>query len=126
MLDLLVNGPGNVDLPRFRKTLDPRSNVDTIAIDIIRVDDHVAEVDAEPVFDPGLSWERRIAAKQVLLDDNTAPDSLDGTVESRDEAIPCGLDQLAVMFGDARFNEIALDPPDAASVPSSSSCIRRL
>src|SRR3954454_9307318 len=61
--------------------------------------------------------DRCVAANQVLLDDNTAAYSLDGTVKNRDEAIAGRFDQLAVMFCDAWFYKIALDPLDAIVGP---------
>src|SRR3954462_3081901 len=61
--------------------------------------------------------DRCVAANQVLLNDDTAAYSLDGTVKDRNEAIPCRFNQLAVMFDDARLDEIALDPLDAVVCP---------
>src|SRR4051794_13744289 len=56
---------------------------------------------------------RRVAANQVLLDDNAAAYRFDGTVENRNEAVPGRLDQLPMMFRDAGLYQVALDPLDA-------------
>src|SRR4051812_3863450 len=57
--------------------------------------------------------DRCVAPNQVLLNDNAAAYGLDRTAEDRDEAIPCRFNQLPVMFYDAWFDKIALNPLDA-------------
>jgi hypothetical protein len=42
----------NVNSARFGYTLKPRGDVDAIAVNIIIVDDDVAEIYANPKFDP--------------------------------------------------------------------------
>ena len=56
---------------------------------------------------------RRIAADEVLLDDNAASNGLDGAVENSDETIARGLHQISMVLDDAGFDEIPLDPLDA-------------
>jgi hypothetical protein len=47
-----------------------------------------------------------------LLDHDAAADGFDGTVENRNEPVAGGLNQPAVMFDDAGFDELALDALD--------------
>jgi hypothetical protein len=52
-----------------------------------------------------------------LLDDDAAPDGFDGTVEDCDKTVTCGFNKLAVIFDDAGFDKVALDPFDAVVRP---------
>ena len=75
---------------------------------------NVAEVDAYPIFDPVVLGQRSVAGDHVLLDHDAAAYSFDRTIENRNEAVAGGLDQPAVIFGDAGLDEAALDPLHAA------------
>src|SRR5262249_25294949 len=113
MFDLLIDAAGDVHLARLGKPFKTGGNVDALAVDVISFDDHVAKIDADPVLHPVVLRKGSIAADQILLDHDAAPHGLDGTVEDRDEAVSGGLDQLAVVLGNSRFNEFALGPLDA-------------
>jgi hypothetical protein len=71
------------------------------------------KIDADPILDPMISWQRRVASGHVLLNDDAAAHRFDGTIEYRDEAIAGRFDESSVMFRDAGLNEVALDSLDA-------------
>jgi len=110
---LFVDAAGDVDLAGIGDTFEPSGNVDAVAVDVVYLDDNVAKIDANSIFDPMMLRQRRVAADQILLDDDAASDGFDGTVENRDEAVACGFDELPVVLDDAGFDEITLDPLDA-------------
>lgn len=56
---------------------------------------------------------RSVAADEILLDDDAASNSLDGTIENRNEAIAGRLHQASMVLDDAGHDEIPLDPLDA-------------
>ena len=113
MLYLFVNAAGDIDLTRVGNAFESRSNIDAVAINVVCFDDDVAKIDANSILDPVVLGQRCVAANQILLDDDAAPDGFDGTVENCDEAVACGLNKLAVVFFDAGFDEVTLDPLDA-------------
>src|ERR1700747_806393 len=110
---LLLDAARNKHLARLGDPLDLDGNVDAIAVDVVRFNDDVAEIDADPVLDPGMVRHRCISADHVLLDDNAAPDGFDRAIEGRNESVAGGFDEPAVVLENARLYQIALDPSDA-------------
>ena len=51
-----------------------------------------------------------VASDHVLLNDDTAPDGFDGTIENSKKSIAGGFDEFAVVFRDAGLDEVTLDP----------------
>ena len=100
-------------MARIGNALQTGSNVDAVTVNVISFDDNVAKIDANPILYPMMFGNRRVAADQVLLDDNAAAYRFDGTVENRDEAVPGRLDQLSMMFCYAGFYQVALNTLNA-------------
>src|SRR5262249_46335097 len=92
---------------------DARRNVDAVAIDVVRLYDDVAEIDANAIFDPRMLRKRGVAADEVLLDDDAAANGLNRTIENGNEAIARRLHQTSMVLDDAGLDEVALDPLDA-------------
>src|SRR4029077_5854360 len=63
-----------------------------------------------PKFNPMMLWHRCVASNHVLLDNDTAPNSFDRTVENRNKSVTGGFDEPSVMPEDARLDEVTLDP----------------
>jgi L-rhamnose isomerase len=91
-------------------TLEARGDIDAVAENVVCLDDNVAKIDADPIFNPMMLRHRCVASKHVLLDDDTAPHSFDGTVENRKKSVTCGFYQPSVMTHNAGFDEVTLDP----------------
>src|SRR5262249_15058690 len=53
-LDLLEHTSGNADAVRFGPLLQARHHIDTVAEDVVGVDDYVAEIDPNAQHDPGV------------------------------------------------------------------------
>ena len=117
VLDLLVDAAGNVDFASLSYALESRRNIDAVAIDIVGFDDDVAEIDADPIFDPVMLGQRCVAADQVLLDHDAGAHGLDGAIEDGDEAVTRGFDEPAVVLSDGGLDEVALEPLDAVVRP---------
>ena len=117
MLYLFVDAAGDVDLAGIGNAFKSRGDIDAVAINVVCFDDDVAKIDAYSILDPMMLGQRCVAANQILLDDDAAPDGFDGTIENRDETVARGFNKLAVMFDDAGFDEVALDPLDAVVRP---------
>ena len=117
MLYLFVDAAGDVDLAGTGNAFKSRGDIDAVAINVVCFDDDVTKIDAYSILNPMVLGQRCVAANQILLDDDAAPDGFDGTVENCDETVACGFNKLAVMFVDAGFDEVALDPLDAVVRP---------
>ena len=117
MLYLFVDAAGDIDFAGTGYAFKPRGNIDAVAIDVVGFDDDVAKIDADPILDPMMLGQRCIAANHILLDHDAAADGFDGTIENRDKPVARGFNKLAVMFDDAGFDEVALDPLDARVRP---------
>ena len=117
LLYLFVNPARDVNLAGISNALKTRSNIDTIAVNIICFDDDVAKIDANSILDPMVLWQRCITTNQVLLDDDAATHGFYRTVENRDKAVPSSFNEFPVVFYDGGFDEIALDPLDAIVRP---------
>src|SRR6266700_5435233 len=110
VLYLLVNAARDINLARRGNTLKTRSNIDSVAVNVVCFDDDVAKVDANPILDPMMPGQRGVASNHVLLDDDAAPHGFDGTVENRNKTVAGGFDELSVVSSNAGLDQAALDP----------------
>jgi hypothetical protein len=53
---------------------------------------------------------RSVASNHVLLDDDTASNSFDRTVENRNKSVTGGFDESSVMTQNAGLDEVTLEP----------------
>jgi hypothetical protein len=113
VLYLLIDAARDVNLTGIGNTLKARGNIDAIAENVVCFDDNVAKIDANPKFNPMMLRHRCVASNHVLLDDDTASNSFDRTVENRNKSVTSGFDEPSVMPDNARLDEVALKPLDA-------------
>jgi len=110
---LLVNAARDINLARISDSLKTGSNINAITVNIISFDDNVAKIDTDPILDPMMLGQRRVASNHVLLDNNGAPHGFDWTIENGDKTVAGGFDEPSVVFCNAGLYEVALDPLDA-------------
>jgi hypothetical protein len=110
VLYLLVYAARDVNLTGIGNTLKARSDIDSIAENVVCFDDNVAKIDTDPIFNPMMLRHRCVASNHVLLDDDTAPHSFDRTVENRNKSVTSGFDEPSVMSHNAGLYEVTLDP----------------
>ena len=105
--DVVAHGARDADAAGLRQCLEPRCNVDTVAVYVVPVGDHVAEIDPDPEGDafvlglPGIAVDHR----PLYLDG--APHRIDHTRKFHQHAIAGGLDDAAAMLPDLRVDELA-------------------
>src|SRR5215472_4566346 len=58
VFDLIVNCLRNAHRAGFGQRLEPGGDIDAITEDIVTVDDYIAEIDADPQFEPALARDR--------------------------------------------------------------------
>ncbi len=105
--DLLVHTARNVDVARLGELLEPCRDVDTLAVDIVRLDDHVTEIDADAETNPVIVGHVKISANHALLDYDRAAYRFDRTVEHGKKAVAAGPDQPPAMLGDRGVDQLA-------------------
>ena len=93
--DLVVYGLRNANGTRRSQGLEPGSDVDAVAKDVITVNDHVTKIDADPQLETALRRDR-------IVDRPRRPLHLDGAIQRVNDARK--IRQQAVARG-------AYDPP---------------
>src|SRR5216684_3536969 len=68
VLDLVMDGARDADAAGLRETLEARGDVDAVAVDLLAIDHHVPEVDADTKLHPALGWQRGILGLERGLD----------------------------------------------------------
>src|SRR4029453_9015918 len=102
---LIVHDLAYADPAGFGEAFEPCRNVDAIAVNIVAVDDDVAEVDAEAELDAMVRRHVRVASLHRVLDLDRALDGSDHAREFDQEAIASCLDDAAVVLGDLRVDQ---------------------
>jgi hypothetical protein len=103
--DLPVGVIGHAHPARFGDAFKSGSNVDTVAKDVVVVDDDVAGVNADPEFDPLFLRHRRILLGHAALDFNGTVYRIHGTGKLNQHAVARGFDDPPAMRGDGGVNE---------------------
>ena len=98
---------GDDHTPGVCERLQPCCDVHAIAVDIVLIDDHIAEVDPDPNFDPLVLGERALPFAHRLLDLAGAAHRLDRAREFDQQAVTGGLDDAPTMLGDLGINQFA-------------------
>ena len=52
MLYLFVDAAGDIDFAGLGDAFKPRGNIDAVAVNVVRFDDDIAEIDANSILDP--------------------------------------------------------------------------
>ena len=105
--DLVVDGLRNADCAGLGERLEPGSDVDAIAKDVVAVDDHVAEIDADPQLETALGRDRLIDCARCSLHLDSAAQRVDDARKIRQQAVACGTDDPPAMRRDQRVDRTA-------------------
>src|SRR6476469_2027967 len=65
---LIVHEAADADAARFGKCFEARCDIYSITEDVVLLDDHVAEIDANPKRDVPLVWNISLALRHPALD----------------------------------------------------------
>ena len=97
---LVANAAADADAARLGQSFQPRRDVDAIAVDVVAVEDDIADVDAHTEFDPSVVGEAGIALDRSALKLDGAAHRIDDARKLNQHPIPGGLDDPSVMFVD--------------------------
>ena len=91
---------GDADAARLGQRLQPRGDVDAVAVDVVALDDDVAEIDADAEDDAlGPPAAPALRRGHRLLDRDGALDGVDDAGELDQHAVAHQLDDAAAMLG---------------------------
>jgi hypothetical protein len=105
-LHLFVRRPGNRDAARLGHGLQAVGNVGAVAMNVVALDDDVAEVDADAEHQAAILGQRGIARALGTLDIDGTADGVDDAAELDQQAVAHGLDQSAVVLGNPRLEYV--------------------
>jgi len=104
--NVIMNRIGDEHSAGIGQGLDPRGDVDAVAIEVIALDDYVAEVDADAQLDAVVRREPLIPLGHRLLHLDRAAHRIDDAGKFHQQAVAGGLDDAAVVLGDLRIEEL--------------------
>ena len=108
LADLVAHRARNTNAARLGERFQTGGDIDTIAKDVVVLDNHIAEVDADAELNPSRRRDIRVASRHPALDLGSAQDRIDNALEFDQHAVAGGLDNAAVVLCDGRIDE--LDP----------------
>ena len=100
--DRFAHRPRNADAARFGERLEPRRDIDPVAVSAGSVVDDVAEIDADAQQHPTLRGNVEVALRHDLLDGDGAFDRAHGARELRHDSVACDVYDSAAVLRDER------------------------
>jgi hypothetical protein len=97
---VLADGTRDADTARVGEAFEARGDIDAVAVDLLAVDHHVAEVDADAEFHPALGWQRRVLGLERGLNLDGALDRIHDAGKLGEYAVTRRVDEASVMLLD--------------------------
>jgi hypothetical protein len=107
-----MDGIGDEHPAGIGQGFDPCRDVNTVAVEIVSLDDHVAEIDADAQLDAALRRDTRVPLGHHLLHLDRAAHRIDNAGKFHQQAVAGGLDDAAAVLVDQRidqFSSVALE-----------------
>jgi len=105
--NLIVHDLGNANSVRLGQGFQPGRYVDPIAENVVRLDDHIAEVDADSKADAIIFRDIGIAMGHAVLDCNGAQNGVDHAGNLDNHAVAGRFDDPAMVLIDPRLKDLA-------------------
>ncbi len=103
--NLCCDSGGDADTTDVGQLLNTRSDIHTVAENVLVFENDVAKIDADPEFDPPILWHVRISPLHALLDLHGTPDCISHTVELHEHAVARRLDDPALVLCDGGIDQ---------------------
>jgi len=97
----------DADAAGLRQCLQPRRDIDAVAVNVTAIGDDIAKIDPDPKRDSFVLGFHGSAVDHRPLDLDGAADSVDDTGEFHQHAVTGRLDDAPVMLPDFRIYELA-------------------
>ena len=105
--DVLVHGVRDANSARLRQCLEPGGDVDSVTENIVAVDDHVPEIDADPQLEPALRQDRIVDRTRGALHLDRAVQRVDDARKICQQAVAGRADDPSAMCRDQRVDSAA-------------------
>jgi len=105
-LCLTIGVSRETDSAWFGLALEARGDVDPVAMDIVALDDHIPQVDADAEYEPLVFIGCRLSLGHAVLPGHRAGDSIHHAGELDQQAVADELDDPAMMLGDERLQAL--------------------
>ena len=105
--DLIAHHRRAGDAARPRQALEPRRHVDAVAIEIVAIDDDVAEIDADAELDVPVLGNPGVALRHAALDFDRTARRIQNAAELDQKAVAHHLEDAPAMLGDGGIEELA-------------------
>ena len=79
---------------------------DAVAIEVVALDDHIAEIDPDAQFDAALRRDTGVPLGHHLLHRDRAAHRIDDAGKLHQQAVAGGLDDAAMVLGDLRIEKL--------------------
>jgi len=106
VLHLIENIARHTDATGLSQGLEPRSHVHPVPVDVVVLNDDVANVDADAIGEPLFFGDVGVTLTDGMLDFDSTLDRLDSTRELGQNAIAHQLDDAPFTFSDLRFDQL--------------------
>ena len=103
--DLIAHRARDADAAGLGEHFEARRDVDAVAEDVVVLDDHVAEIDADAELYPPRRRDVGVAPRHPALDLGSAQHGVGDAVELDQHAVAGGLDDAAAVLGDGRIDQ---------------------
>jgi len=104
--DVVAHHSADANAAWFCEPLQPRRDIHTVAEDVVLLDDHVAEVDADAKPDPTFLRHLGLALGHPALDIHSAADGIDHARELCQDAVASVFYDTAAVFADLRIDQL--------------------
>jgi hypothetical protein len=102
-----MNRVGDEHSAGIGQRLDPSGDVDAVAEEVVALDEHVAEIDADAQFDAAVRPDTRIPLGHRLLHRNCSAHRIDDAGKFHQQTVAGGLDNATLVLGDFRIDQFA-------------------
>jgi hypothetical protein len=116
--NVIVNRIGDEHPAGIGERFDPGSDVDAVAIEVVALDDHVAEIDADAQLDTAVSPDAGVALGHRLLHCDRAADRIDDAGKLYQQPVTGGLDDPALVLRGFELDQL----PEATRVALAAAC----
>ena len=108
---MVEGGAGDQHPAGLAQLLQPGGDVDPVAHQVVALDHHVAEIDADPEHDAPVGRRLGLPVGDHLLDRDRAGDGIDHRGELDDRPVAHQLDDAALVLGQQRVDRLLAQAP---------------
>ncbi len=91
----------------MRQGLDAGCDVDAVAVEVVALDDHIAEIDADAQLDAVVRFDANVPLGHRLQHRDCATHCIDDAPKLHQQAVAGGLDDATAVLGDLRIEKLA-------------------